>query len=118
MMSCQRYIEELRAIEDSLILIIDEASEGYLTENTKDRLVQLESRKKKKLYEQEATWRLKSSIVWLMARDDNTKKNHNVAKGKKSTNTIWELHDLEGNRASLFEDLANMGKSHFESLFK
>lgn len=47
MMSCQRYIEELRAIEDSLILIIDEASEGYLTENTKDRLVQLESRKKK-----------------------------------------------------------------------
>lgn len=74
--------------------------------------------KKKKLYEQEATWRLKSSIVWLMARDDNTKKIHNVAKGKKSTNTIWELHDLEGNRASLFEDLANMGKSHFESLFK
>lgn len=50
MMSCQRYIEELRAIEDSLILIIDEASEGYLTENTKDRLVQLESRKKKKNY--------------------------------------------------------------------
>jgi hypothetical protein len=40
------------------------------------------------------------------------------AKGRKATNTIWSLKDQEDRPVTSFEGLANMGKKHFQTLFK
>ena len=50
--------------------------------------------------------------------DDNTKFFQAFAKGRKQQNTIWELRKDSNEVVSLFEDLADIGKSHFENLFK
>jgi len=39
-------------------------------------------------------------------------------KGRKYANTIWKLKDHLGASFSSFEGLAQMGKNHFQSLFR
>ena len=49
---------------------------------------------------------------------DNTKFFQDFAKGRKQQNTIWELRKENNEMASSFEDLVDLGKSHFENMFK
>jgi hypothetical protein len=37
---------------------------------------------------------------------------------RKTRNTIWRLKDSLGNEVSTFKDLAQLGKNHFQNLFK
>jgi hypothetical protein len=70
------------------------------------------------LKEQEETWRQKSRAIWLKSGDDNTKKIQAYANGRNIKNTIWSLIDEEGREVSSFQDLARLGKTHFQNLFK
>jgi hypothetical protein len=40
------------------------------------------------------------------------------ANGRKIRNTIWSLKDSLGREVTSFKDLAQLGKSHFQNLFK
>jgi hypothetical protein len=50
--------------------------------------------------------------------DDNTKFFHHVANGRKLKNTIWAIQKNDGSMATSFEDIAAIGTSHFQNLFK
>lgn len=41
-----------------------------------------------------------------------------MQRGRKAINTIWELQDIEGMKASSFEQLADMGIRHFSDIYK
>jgi hypothetical protein len=60
----------------------------------------------------------KKRAIWLENGDENTIFFQAYAKGRKVENTIWSLKDQEGRSITSFEGLANMGKNHFQSLFK
>lgn len=66
----------------------------------------------------EDTWRLKSRAIWLLAGDDNTKFFHNYAKGRKVSNTIWNLPLPDGGMVDTFNKLSLLGTSHFQNLYK
>ena len=67
--------------------------------------------------DREEVWRLKSRAIWLSSGDENTKLFHAYAKGRKSHNTIWEMNDDRGHKASSFDELSSMGFNHFKSIF-
>jgi hypothetical protein len=70
------------------------------------------------LDEKEVDWRLKSRAIWLDKGDENTKFFHAFVKGRKEINTIWKLQGQGDSPATSFEDLAQLGITHFKSLFK
>jgi hypothetical protein len=70
------------------------------------------------LDDKEVEWHLKSRAIWLDKGDENTKKNHAFAKGRKAINTIWKLQGQGDSPATSFEDLAHLGITHFKTLFK
>eukprot|EP00253_Pinus_taeda_P003892 PITA_03892 len=59
--------------------------------------------RKRILQTREKSWHLKSRAIWLQARDDNTKFFYNYAKGRKNSNTIWEMKKANGDMARSFE---------------
>eukprot|EP00253_Pinus_taeda_P019083 PITA_19083 len=110
-------LEELSLIDAKLRAFEEPETDGYINQESKDKILQLENQRSKILLEKEEEWRQKSRAIWLKAGDENTKFFHNYAKGRKNANTIWKLKDLEGREASSFEDLSRMGKKHFQNLF-
>lgn len=66
----------------------------------------------------EKKWRLKSMVIWLEFGDEKSKFFQNYAKGRRNTNTIWEMKKPDGGSKNYFSGLASMGVSHFKSLFK
>jgi hypothetical protein len=61
----------------------------------------------------------KNPLYYLVAkRDENTNFFEAYAKGRKIMNTIWSLKDSSGRDVYSFNDLAHLGKSHFQNLFK
>ena len=77
----------------------------------------LEGQRSKILLTREEQCRLKSRAIWLRVGDENTKFFQNYARGRKNANTIWKLKDEEGREANYFENLSQMGISHFKKLF-
>jgi len=71
--------------------LTNERGTGYLSEASKSLLNNLVVQKSKILQEKEELWRLKSRAIWLKAGDCNTKYFHNLANGRKASNTIWKL---------------------------
>ena len=61
---------------------------------------------------------MKSRAIWLECGDENTKKFHTCARGRKAMNTIWSLEDSLGRRFETFEDMADIGVEHFQHLFQ
>eukprot|EP00253_Pinus_taeda_P033361 PITA_33361 len=109
--------EELSLIDANLRDLEEPEVDGYINQESKERIMNLEKQRSKILLEREEEWRQKSRAIWLKAGDENTKFFHNYAKGRKSANTIWKLKDQNGREASSFEDLSRMGKAHFQNLF-
>ena len=91
---------------------------GYLTQESKDSLVSLQGRRNTILLDKEETWRLKSKAIWLKCGDENIKKIHSYARGRKALNTIWSLEDSMGRSHETFEDMAAIGVEHFQQLFQ
>jgi hypothetical protein len=109
---------DLKNIEDQLENFYQNIDSGFSSNTSRDELKTLEAKRRKLLADKEATWRLKSRAIWLENGDENTKFFHAYAKGRKATNTIWSLKDQEDRPVTSFEGLANMGKNHFQTLFK
>jgi hypothetical protein len=84
----------------------------------RENLKKLEARRRTLLAEQEEAWRLKSKAIWVEKGDENTKLFQAYAKGRRVENTIWSLKDQEDRSCTTFEGLANLGKNHFQTLFK
>ena len=108
---------ELKSLEADLLLIYEGEGGGFSTLDSKEALTRLEGRRTTLLLEKEEAWRLKSRAIWLECGDDNTKKFHAYAQGRKVANTIWSLQDEEGTHVA-FEDKARCGVNHFQKLFK
>jgi len=84
----------------------------------KATLLILESGGKVLLEDREVTWRLKSIALWLKCGDENIKKFQAYAKGWKDCNNIWSLRNTKDEEVHSFNDLATLGKNHFNNLFK
>jgi hypothetical protein len=56
-------------------------------------------------------------VIWLQARDENTKFFHHFANNWNSINTIWGIEKLDGTRVSPFVEMEE-GVHHLSSQFK
>lgn len=97
--------------------MLDDRNLGFTSVDDKAHLMELENRKARILKEREESWRLKSRAIWLQAGDDNIRFFHNYAKGRKVSNTIWNLPLPDGGVANTFNKLSHLGTSHFKNLF-
>ena len=109
--------EDLRHCENYLDHILNRTKLGFLDKATKDEFFSCEDRRRKILGEKQVAWRLKIRELLLTCGDENTKKNQDSVKGKKLSNTIWELNDDWGDLVSSFDDLDGLGVQHFGDLF-
>lgn len=107
----------LKDTEDQIALLTDEKGTGYLTDDTKTALNHLLGQKSKILQEKEELWRLKSRAIWLKAGDCYTKFFHNLANGRKASNTIWKLPCEPDGWATTHQKLAKLGVTHFKQQF-
>ena len=91
---------------------------AFSSSKEKEALIIMEKRRQTLLKEQEETWRQKSRAIWLKSGDKNTKKIQAYARGRKGTNTIWELKNEGGYKVTSFKNLAELGVNHFQNLYK
>ena len=110
--------QAITKIEADLEALQNSYGGGFLTQEDKVRLHTLEANRNKILKEREEVLRLKSRAIWMECGDNNTKFFQAFAKGRKQQNTIWELRKENNETTSSFDDLSQLGKSHFENLFK
>eukprot|EP00253_Pinus_taeda_P026822 PITA_26822 len=110
--------ERLTKIENDLADLLDERNLGFISQEDKNKLVDLENQKNIILKGREESIRLHSRATWLKAGDENSRFFHNFAKGRKVANTIWNLPMPEGGMADTFNKLSNLGTSHFRNLYK
>jgi hypothetical protein len=110
--------QELAEIERDLQNLFEAEGGGYENQESKDQLLNLERKCSHLLKKREESWCLKRRSLWLRSGDENTKFFQAFAKGRRMENTIWSLNDSEGNKASSFQDMAQMSTRHFRNLFK
>eukprot|EP00253_Pinus_taeda_P032140 PITA_32140 len=110
--------ERLAKIEMDLENLLDERNLGFISQEDKNTLVELENQKNIILKGREESLRLHSRAIWLKAGDENSRFFHNFAKGRKVANTIWNLPLPEGGMADTFNKLSNLGTSYFRNLYK
>eukprot|EP00253_Pinus_taeda_P025314 PITA_25314 len=113
----QKQNEELNQINEELQRLESTESDGYASQESKEKILSLEKHKNKILLAREEEWKLKSRAIWLKVRDENTKFFHNYAKWRRNTNTIWKLKNEEGREANTFESLSSLGQSHFQNMY-
>jgi len=82
---------------------------GFSSPEEKEALISLEKKRRNLLKENEAEWHLKSRELWLKNGDDNTKLFQSYAKGRKFSNTIWQLKDYSGRNFSSYDEFAHLG---------
>lgn len=97
---------------------MDERSLGFSSTEQKTHLIELENQKVRILKEREESVRLRSRAIWLKIGDDNTRFFQNYAKGRKVSNTIWNLPLPEGGLADSFKKLSHLGTTHLRNLYK
>ena len=76
-----RYLTQVEA--DIAAAILAQEGGGLRTQEDFVALKRLESRRTTLLLEREETWQPKSRATWLESGDDNTKKIHSYARGRK-----------------------------------
>ena len=108
----------MRQIEKDIYNIMDLEDGGYLTQESKDSLVNLQGKRNTIVLDKEETWILKSRAIWFECGDENTNFFHSYARGRKALNTIWILEDRLGRSLETFEDMAGLGVEHFQHLFQ
>jgi hypothetical protein len=86
--------QELKLIEQSLLDWQDGNGMGFFSRVDKEDLVRLEHRKRALLTDKEASWRLKSCVIWLTFGDENTKLFHSYSKGRKMKTLFGVLNRM------------------------
>eukprot|EP00253_Pinus_taeda_P008490 PITA_08490 len=110
--------ESLTSIEADLHSLRDDRNLGFISGEEKTRLIELENQKENILRLREESKRLRSRATWLKAGDENTKFFQNYAKGRKVSNTIWNIPMPEGGLANTFNKLSQLGTNHFRTIYK
>ena len=110
--------KELVEIEILISAFSHKIGFGFSSDEDKDGLIDLESRKRKILLDREHEARQKSRAIWLMCGDDNTSFFHKFANQRKNANSIWKIKDDRGDMVEGFEAIAGAGVQHFETLFQ
>lgn len=91
--------------------------DGFESKEKKHILLLKEKRRREILVDREALWRLRRRAILLASGDENTKKIHAYARGRKVQNTMWEMSDDRGVKASDFDGISSLGVNHFKKLF-
>jgi hypothetical protein len=81
-------------------------------------MLKLEERRNRLIKEKEKTWRLKSRAIWLKSGDEYTKKFQAFEKGRKFSNTIWNLKSQDGTQEHTFKGMSRIGKRYFQEHYK
>ena len=84
----------------------------------KAHLIELENQKVHILKQRGESLRLRSRAIWLKYGDDNIRFFQNFTKGRKVSNTIWNLPLPKGVFADSFKKLSHLGTTHFQNLYK
>eukprot|EP00253_Pinus_taeda_P027066 PITA_27066 len=114
----QRENSLLSHIESELSSLLNERSLGFITVEDKSHLIVLENQKAQILKAREESLRLRSRTIWLKEGDDNTRFFQNYAKGRKVSNTIWNLPLPEGGVVDSFNKFSHLNSTHFRNLYK
>eukprot|EP00253_Pinus_taeda_P006377 PITA_06377 len=109
---------QLTHIKAELSSLLDDRKLGFISGDEKARLIELENQKVQILKLREESQRLRSRAIWLKVGDDSTRFFQNYAKGRKVTNTIWNLPLPEGGLADSFNKLSQLGTSHFRNIYR
>eukprot|EP00253_Pinus_taeda_P004777 PITA_04777 len=96
----------------------DSSNGTFLSQEHKDLYSSLVLKRSHIPKEREESWRLRSRAIWLTEGDNNTKFFHKFANGRKAINTIWELHNAQGQLATTQQDLARLANEHFCNIYK
>ena len=91
--------EILKKVEYELEQLEDLENGGYMTNYSRQHILQLDASRRRILEEREGTWRLKSRSFWLKAGDENTRIFQQFSRGRRAYNTIWALETFKGDRA-------------------
>ena len=91
--------------------------EGNFIEEEALKLKYFEGSRKSLVESKEVAWQLKSRVTWVVEGDNKTKFFYKYATYRKSCYTIWDLEKTNGSRAFYFEDIVEVVKCHFQSLF-
>ena len=114
----EREYKYLVEIELMLVVISHQNGFGFLTEEVKVVMINLEARKRKILSKKEHESRMQSRATWLLCGDDNTPLFHKFANQRKNLNSIWKINDDGGKEVEGFKDIVGVAISHFETLFQ
>ena len=101
-----QHLKDLVAIEILLEEACTKVGFGFSSEEARESLVELESRKRNILLDRENEARQKSRDVWLLCGDDNTPFFHKFANHRKFINSIWNIADDRSNVVEGFESIA------------
>lgn len=93
-------------MESALVDLSYDNNRGFLSVEAKLNLIKLANQRARILKEREETWRLKSHAIWLKARDENTRYFQNFSKGRKASNTIWQIPTPDGGTAKTCNQLS------------
>lgn len=90
----------LREAEFAIATQDDTSNGTFLSQESKDHYTPLITKHSQILKEREESWRLRSREIWLTEGDVNTKFFHKFSNAIKAINTIWELHNDQGQSVS------------------
>jgi hypothetical protein len=91
---------------------------GYLFEDTKSEVSNLEECRRNLLEEKQLTRRLKSMALWISKVDEDSNFFHQYAKYRKNINTIWKTKRPLGVDVCKFKDIALGRVEHFWESFQ
>jgi hypothetical protein len=80
-------------------------------------LQNITQRKNEILSIDEATWRLRSRVIWIEKGDKNTSFLHKYVTRRCNQNTIWDLLDAEGNSITIDSELHKLAFNHFKAQY-
>lgn len=109
--------KSLAEVETKLDLLYNQEG-GYLSEESRVKLKDLEFLRRKLPDEKKEVWRLKSQALWFEKGDENTKKIHLFANHRKNSNTMWKVEKADGTLDTSLEEIDKAGMDHFKSCYK
>ena len=90
----------------------------YSSYQLKLEIMDLESKRKKILAENEEIWGRNSRVIWVQCGDDNTKYFHYFINHRKHVNSIQNMQNEDGVYGFGFEYLSLTRVRHLSTLFK
>ena len=105
-------------IEENICELLAAYPSGIISPNDTLSLKSLRARKNNILIHELLTWQLKSRIQWDVLGDANTKFFHSISSTRRTSNTIWALHNDSLIWVDSDDHLKLLGVKNFNGIFK